>query len=133
MSHEKNSCRPKRPIITIVFQGEYCVDYHIYYADGGDEIDYIEGGVANAADCRRRCEANSRCRFYSYSQGVNNNNHKSGLRLASKTVCFQSCSLLANDDFVPEYDDTATSGSVQGECRDMGEDYSGVSLISLNF
>jgi len=92
----------KAPLV----KGEYCVDYHIYYADGGDEIDYIEGGVTNAADCRRRCEANSRCQFYSYSQG--------------------SCSLLASNDFVPEYDDTATSGSVQGECRDMAEDYSGL-------
>jgi len=79
-------------------KGQYCVDYHIYYADG-NEIKFVEDGVPDAFACRKMCEANARCRFYSFSEG--------------------SCSLLEDDSFIPEFDDTATSGSVQGECRNL--------------
>ena len=51
------------------FQGQYCVDYHIYYADADNEIDFIEG-VQDPFACRKKCEATARCRFYSFSLGV---------------------------------------------------------------
>ena len=82
-----------------IFQGAYCVDFDIYYGDGGDEIRYYPEGVVDDKACRKLCQDNNRCRFYSYSE--------------------KTCSLLGNDDFTPEYDDTAISGTVDGECRNM--------------
>ena len=75
------------------------MDFDIYYGDGGDEIRYYPEGVADDKACRKLCQDNNRCRFYSYSE--------------------RTCSLLGNDDFTPEYDDTAISGTVDGECRNM--------------
>ena len=75
------------------------MDFDIYYGDGGDEIRYYPEGVADDKACRKLCQDNDRCRFYSYSE--------------------KTCSLLGSDDFTPEYDDTAISGTVDGECRNM--------------
>ena len=75
------------------------MDFNIYYGDGGDEIKYYPEGVADDKACRKLCQDNDRCRFYSYSE--------------------KTCSLLGNDDFTPEFDDTAISGTVDGECRNM--------------